>query len=785
MKVQTRLTYSHGIILATLVIVCIISISMCSLFRDMIHDIVSNRYVKTIYADNIMSAVNVIDLTMNKSLIVNNDIVGELEKINKYESAIVENISKLELLVKSDKGKSLLKKIIDSRDAYFSAIKEQTNAVLLANSNESKVSLLDKQIKTPSITGASFTENQTRLDKQMKASAIFIQAVANLNDHQTNMMEESESESNQKYHDFIVMGIFVTAVLILISFLFGIKMVRSIVTELGAEPKDIIWMLENISQGKLHDNYDILRNQNKTGIIQHIDTLLKELRDKDVIVNSKLALGRQLEESVFDLKRRDVLQDTIKSVLELSLEHVPLRTKLERVLSIVVSIPGISIENKGCIHLKVSGSDELEMVAHKNLHEHLLMACARLKYGECLCGLAASTGKTVFSNKLDDLHSVGFEGMHEHGHYCIPIKSGYSILGVLCLYVKHNHERSKLEEDTFQSITNSIANIIEHGKNEDAVRQLNAFNQTVFNSINDSLIVIDVNDFTIVSANNTFIKEYKLMGDDVIGKQCYDIIHKTSEPCNQQGHSCPVMNMLRTGEYARSEHVHHDTNGNEVHVSCSASPIKDTSGNIVQCVYVIKNISERKYYEKQLQQLAHYDVVTSLPNRILLLDRLNIAIEFTMREGNIMAVLFIDLDKFKAVNDTYGHETGDMLLKAVSKRLLLNVRKSDTVARVGGDEFVIILTKVTEKEDAGLIANKIIASLNKPFLLNGHECHIGGSIGIELYPFSDLYGEIDNVVDTLMKRADMAMYKAKELGKNRYEFYNSELSDETANPLFE
>lgn len=117
------------------------------------------------------------------------------------------------------------------------------------------------------------------------------------------------------------------------------------------------------------------------------------------------------------------------------------------------------------------------------------------------------------------------------------------------------------------------------------------------------------------------------------------------------------MTMMRTGEYAVSEHVHHDHDGKEIYVSCSASPIKDEAGNIVQCVYVLNNISQRKYYEKQLQQLAHYDVVTSLPNRILLLDRLNIAIEFTAREGNKMALLFIDLDKFKAVNDTYGHET--------------------------------------------------------------------------------------------------------------------------------
>ncbi|MBF0556119.1 MAG: diguanylate cyclase [Nitrospirae bacterium] len=526
----------------------------------------------------------------------------------------------------------------------------------------------------------------------------------------------------------------------------------------------------------------IYKTKSRRALQESYNEILEKLREKDVLMRSELALGRQLEESISELKQREILQDTIISVLEISLYHGTLTTKIGRVLDIVVSIPGLSIEDKGCIHLKADNAEELVMVAQRNLPEHLLTACARLKYGQCLCGIAASTGKTVFSNKLDEMHSISFEEMHEHGHYCIPIKTVNNILGVLCLYVKHNHERTKVEEDTFVAVTKSIANIIEHGKVEDDVKRMNKFTKTVFNSITDSIIVIDVKDFTIVSTNYSFLKEYKIVDNDVIGKHCYAVIHKASEPCNQQERSCPIMNMLRTGEYAMSEHVHYGADGKEIYLSCSASPIRNEAGNIVQCVYVLKNISQRKYYEKQLQQLAHYDVVTSLPNRILLLDRLNTAIEFSLREGNMIAVLFIDLDKFKSVNDTYGHETGDVLLKEVSKRLLINVRKSDTVSRVGGDEFIILLTKVNGKEDAGLVANKIIVSLNKPFLVNGHECHIGGSIGIEMYPFSDIHDE--DVIDVLIKRADMAMYKAKENGKNRYEFYNSELSDETENPLF-
>ncbi|WP_420266638.1 diguanylate cyclase domain-containing protein [Candidatus Magnetominusculus dajiuhuensis] len=764
MKVQTKLAYSHAVIVVLLIIGSVTSVFILRSSRDLIHDIVSDRYLKTIYLDNVMYAVKGIDVSMYKLLLAADNSTGELDNIDKYKMTMTENVSKLEPLIRSGKGKILLKTIQNIQGDYLSFVREQSRAVLLVNSEESKVSLFDKQLKH---------------------SAVLLQAIDNLTDYQTYKMREGESLSNREYQMFL--GIVLSACLlsVIISFLIAVKAIRSLVNQLGAEPGDIIEILENISQGNLQDEYGLRRNQNKTGIIKYVDILLEELRERDGLVQSELALGTQLEETVYELRRRDVLQETIRSVLEISLEHVPLQSKLQRIMDIIVSIPGISIEQKGCIHLKVDGAEELQMVAQRNLHEHLLTACARLQYGQCLCGIAASTGKTVFSNKLDDLHTVSFEGMHEHGHYCIPIKSGSNVLGVLCLYVRHNHERSKLEESSFVSITNSIATIIEHGKGEDSIKRINKFTQTVLNSINDSLTVIDVNDFTIVSTNNNFLREYKLAGTDVIGRHCYEVTHKVSEPCNQQEYSCPVMTMLRTGEYAMSEHLHYDEAGKEVYVSCSASPIKDDAGNIIQCVYVLRNISQRKYYEKQLQQLAHYDVVTSLPNRILLLDRLNIAIEFSTREGNMMALLFIDLDKFKAVNDTYGHETGDILLREVSTRLLSNVRKSDTVSRVGGDEFIIILTKVSGKLDAGLIADKIIESLNKTFFINGHECRIGGSIGIELYPFSDFDYEIENITDVLIKRADVAMYKAKELGRNRFEYYSSDLSAESETPVLD
>ncbi|MBF0518168.1 MAG: diguanylate cyclase [Nitrospirae bacterium] len=766
MKLETKFSFSHGVILVFLIINGVIAVLMLNSFRNTIDKLVNDRYPKTALLDDMLYAVRDIGLSSNKLLIIEDDTLRkkELDNIEKYKNIIIESKGKLTSVIKSKEGKLLLKAISDTQEIYFSILREYTNSIILGKFKESKELLINKQ------TASSNMLTKTMLD---------------LTDFQTKRMEESELESSALYNIFMLCIIFALVLSIIISTLIAARVIKSFINELGAEPHEIIDILDNISQGNLHIDYKLLKNQNQKGILKNINSMLDKLKERDILLSSEISLGKQIAKNITELKQREILQDTIKYILELSLEQIPLKNKLERIIDIVVSVPNIGLENKGCIHITVDNSEELMMAAQRNLHKSLLKQCARISYGQCLCGIAASTHKIVFSNKIDELHNISYEGMHEHGHYCVPIKSGNKLLGTLCVYVKHNHERTKLEEDFFIAISNSIASIIEHGAIEDTIKRHNIFIDTVINSINDSIAVIDVKDFTIVSTNNKFLKEYRVYENDVVGKHCYMVIHNSSEPCNQQEYSCPVMNMLRTGEYSMSEHLHYDKDGKEIYVSCSASPIKDENGNVTQCVYVLRNITQRKYYEKQLQLLAHYDTVTSLPNRILLLDRLNTSIEFAKREKYKMALLFIDLDNFKAVNDNYGHQTGDVLLKDVSKRLLSIVRKTDTVSRIGGDEFIIILSKISEQNDVVMIADKIISSLNTVFLINEYECHIGASIGIEVYPFGQLSDEIDNLSSVFIKRADMAMYKAKELGKNRYMFYDNESTDECADPLFE
>jgi diguanylate cyclase (GGDEF)-like protein/PAS domain S-box-containing protein len=185
---------------------------------------------------------------------------------------------------------------------------------------------------------------------------------------------------------------------------------------------------------------------------------------------------------------------------------------------------------------------------------------------------------------------------------------------------------------------------------------------------------------------------------------------------------------------------------------------------------IVRDITERKLAEQKIAHLAHYDYLTDLPNRALLLDVLNHSISLAKRDKHKVAVLFIDLDGFKAINDIMGHDAGDLLLKGVSQRIKETIRDSDTVARVGGDEFILVLDNVESDENAASVANKILAVLSESFDLNGQPGRVGGSIGISIFP-----EDAENPAQ-LVKQADDAMYLAKQVGKNTSRFYREVLA---------
>ncbi len=199
--------------------------------------------------------------------------------------------------------------------------------------------------------------------------------------------------------------------------------------------------------------------------------------------------------------------------------------------------------------------------------------------------------------------------------------------------------------------------------------------------------------------------------------------------------------------------------------------VKGPSGEVRHYVGVFSDISDIKRSQERLDFLAHHDLLTNLPNRLLFSDRLNQGIARAHRNGRRLAVLFVDLDHFKNVNDTLGHDLGDELLKKVAGYLSDHVRTSDTLARIGGDEFILLLDDVEEPRYAGVVAEKILALLSQAVTVSGYEIYVSASIGISFFP------DDGNDAATLVKNADTAMYYAKTHGRNSYHFYSSEMSE--------
>ncbi|MGA2813590.1 MAG: EAL domain-containing protein, partial [Candidatus Acidiferrum sp.] len=210
--------------------------------------------------------------------------------------------------------------------------------------------------------------------------------------------------------------------------------------------------------------------------------------------------------------------------------------------------------------------------------------------------------------------------------------------------------------------------------------------------------------------------------------------------------------------------------GSEFPIEDSVAPIRDRTGRVTGAVIVFRDVTAARDLALQMVHSAQHDVLTNLPNRALLNDRISQSISLARRQGRAIAVLFLDLDHFKYINDSLGHAVGDQLLKCVAERLQGSVRGSDTVSRQGGDEFVILLSELAHPENAATSASKILHSIGSPYCVAGHDIHIDGSIGMSIYPADGQDAE------SLIKNADTAMYHAKECGRNNSQFFTAEMN---------
>jgi len=235
-----------------------------------------------------------------------------------------------------------------------------------------------------------------------------------------------------------------------------------------------------------------------------------------------------------------------------------------------------------------------------------------------------------------------------------------------------------------------------------------------------------------------------------------------------------ILSTLKDNGYWRGEELIKADDGQEYHVIIKINVSRNKANNSLHYICIFTDISAQKMAEQELRYLANYDFLTNLPNRSLLLERIKHAMAFSTRKKQSIALFFIDLDRFKHINDTLGHDYGDMLLKEITNRLTKTLRVDDTVARIGGDEFVVLLETFKGNSQLGNIAQKIIHAVEQPVILNENTMSVGASIGISLYP------DDANDSDELLRNADVAMYHAKQLGRNTFQFFTPRMNYEAS-----
>ena len=297
---------------------------------------------------------------------------------------------------------------------------------------------------------------------------------------------------------------------------------------------------------------------------------------------------------------------------------------------------------------------------------------------------------------------------------------------------------------------------------EDKLKQAAA----VFENTAEAVLITDV-DHRIVAVNRAFTLITGYSADEAVGRRPTLL----SSGRQNAGFYASMWQTVSSTDHWRGEIWNRRKNGEIYPELLTLSTVRDEEGFITNFVGVFSDISQMKQAEAQLQHLAHYDALTDLPNRVLLNLRLEHGVERVRRSGEMMAALFMDIDRFKNVNDSLGHPVGDELLVEIARRLRGRIRAEDTLARLGGDEFVMLLDRVQRPDDVAHFAREVIDLMNQPFhLANGQEVFVGASIGISLFPHDN-----DDHLQ-LIRNADAALYEAKAAGRNVYRFYTEALT---------
>ena len=356
----------------------------------------------------------------------------------------------------------------------------------------------------------------------------------------------------------------------------------------------------------------------------------------------------------------------------------------------------------------------------------------------------------------------------------VPIQRGETIVGILGVGNKPA-DYSEKDVQTVSRLADLAWDVVAARRAEQALREANLHWKTTFDATQDAICLLD-SDQKVLQANASMAALTGVSVENMTGRNCWELVHRTTAPIPE----CPLR---RAHTSLRREQM--ELRIGNLWLDITVDPVLGEAQSFQGAVHIIRDITERKQLEEQVRQLAFYDVLTDLPNRRLMIDRLDQAMTASKRTGRYGALMFLDLDNFKPVNDMYGHEAGDLLLREVAKRLISCVREIDTVSRFGGDEFAVLLSdliadKAESTKEVGTIAEKIRIKLAEPYLLAIRRA--GSAIATVQHRCSASMGAVvfmnhEYSLEDILRRADTAMYQAKDAGRNNVVFHEANDED--------
>ena len=330
--------------------------------------------------------------------------------------------------------------------------------------------------------------------------------------------------------------------------------------------------------------------------------------------------------------------------------------------------------------------------------------------------------------------------------------------------VKVKYEFSQDEIDILDLFSKTLVNVSDRKQIQAELSRERALLKTLIQNIPD-LIFLKDKEGIYLACNKRFEDYFGAKEKEIVGKSDYDFVDKEIADFFRMNDN-KVMQTNKTCK--NKETITFASDGHTELVQATKVPVHNSDGSLMGVLGISRDITERQHHEKHLEYIAHYDALTGLPNRILLSDRVNQALKQSNRHKFSFAVVYLDLDGFKAINDTYGHDYGDKFLEKLAKYMQKSLREGDTIARLGGDEFVVVLLDLKSHEDSIVMIKRLLEASSQKIVVDKEEMQVTASLGVTFFDAGD---EID--ADQLLRQADQAMYQAKILGKNRYHIFDA------------